>query len=90
MIRIRDADAHGIVFVLPLLASVFLLQMTHLLTMKIGNCDRNVRHMSSLDRRKFLRHFWPGLTLLICVYVALTIVRTVRDDFALKSGETWE
>ncbi len=46
--------------------------------------------MSSLDRRNILRHFWPGLTLLICVYVALTIVRTVRDDFALKSGETWE
>ncbi len=33
----------GLFFVLPLLASVFLLQMTHLLTMKIGNCDRNVR-----------------------------------------------
>ncbi len=40
--------------------------------------------MTRSDRQNVTRRFWPGLTLLICVYVSLTIVRTVRDDFGVE------
>ena len=45
-------------------------------------------------RRRFTAAYWPGLALLVSVYIALTVVRTVRDDFAVEiwrdlgSGET--
>ena len=42
------------------------------------------REMTSAERRNFLVAFWPGLTLLIIVYSAVTIMRTARDDFAVE------
>ena len=40
--------------------------------------------MDRHQRRQFLAAYWPGLSLLIFVYVALTIIRTLRDDFAVE------
>ena len=36
------------------------------------------------DRRVFFRAYWPGLSLLVFVYVVLTVIRTVRDDFGVE------
>ena len=74
----------GLIFFVPLLAAVWVLQLTP----PPDREDRELRTeriaMSSSDRKNFWNAFWPGLTLLIVVYVFLTIVRTVRDDFAVE------
>lgn len=74
----------GLFFAGPLLISVYLLQLTP----PPDNDDREQRSerptMTRSDRRSVTRRFWPGLSLLICVYVSLTIVRTVRDDFGVE------
>lgn len=74
----------GVLFLAPLLLSVWILQRTP----PPDQRDRALRAvrtaMNSQDRRSFLSAFWPGLIMLIIVYVALTIARTVRDDFAVE------
>ncbi len=74
----------GLIFFVPLLISVWLLQQS-----PPPDChDRELRAiraaMTSEDRRKFIRAFWPGLSLLVLVYILLTVVRTIRDDFAVE------
>lgn len=39
------------------------------------------------ERKNLLKKFWPGLVLLIIVYIALTIIRDFRDGFIL---EIWQ
>jgi hypothetical protein len=74
----------GLIFFGPLLVAVWVLQATP----PPDREDRELRTeriaMTGHDRRNFLNNYWPGLSLLIFVYVALTIVRTVRDDFAVE------
>ena len=74
----------GLIFLLPLLVSVWLLQSTPPpdQTDRRHRNDRNA--MTRQDRRRFWLEYWPGLSLLIFVYVALTVIRTVRDDFAVE------
>ena len=74
----------GLLFFVPLLVAVWILQATP----PPDAMDRAMRAqrsaMNAQDRRGFVRAFWPGLSLLIVVYVALTIVRTIRDDFGVE------
>lgn len=39
--------------------------------------------MDSEDRRRFFRRFWPGLAMLIAVYVCLTAFRDFRDNYTV-------
>lgn len=74
----------GALFIVPLLVSVWILQMTP----PPNSEDRRLRSertaMSRSQRNAFLAAYWPGLSLLVMVYVALTIVRTARDDFGVE------
>lgn len=40
--------------------------------------------MTRADRRQFVAAYWPGLFLLVLVYVFLTVIRTIRDDFGVE------
>lgn len=40
--------------------------------------------MSAEQRRALFLRYWPGLLLLVGVYLALTMVRDVRDNFAVE------
>jgi Family of unknown function (DUF5690) len=42
--------------------------------------------MSKADRRAFVRRYWPGLVMLVIVYLLLTSYRDFRDNFA---AEIW-
>jgi hypothetical protein len=74
----------GLIFVLPLFVSVWLLQATP----PPDEGDRRLRGeriaMDGTKRRQFLAAYWPGLVLLVFVFVALTVIRTIRDDFGVE------
>ena len=74
----------GLIFFPPLVVSVWILKSTP----PPDREDRELRTeriaMTSSDRRNFFSAFWPGLILLIIVYIMLTIARTLRDDFAVE------
>ena len=72
----------GLVFFLPLLLFVFLLEK-----IPVPSADdvekRIVRlPMSKPERKKFFKEFQYGLVLLIILYVFLTMFRDIRDNFA--------
>jgi hypothetical protein len=74
----------GLIFFIPLLVSVWVLHRTP----PPDDSDRSMRReravMDRTARRQFLAAYWPSLSLLIFVFVALTVTRTVRDDFAVE------
>ncbi|MFN3192078.1 MAG: DUF5690 family protein [Aureliella sp.] len=74
----------GGLFTIPLLISVWLLQYTP----PPDEQDRELRsertEMNGKQRWTFFRAYWPGLTLLLLIYVVLTTVRTLRDDFSVE------
>lgn len=74
----------GLIFLPPLLLSVWVLQKTP----PPDEDDRRLRNerksINRSQRRTFISAYRPGLFLLIFVYVALTVVRTIRDDFGVE------
>jgi MFS family permease len=74
----------GALFVLPLLLFVFLLEL-----MPPPNAEdillRTKRlPMDTAERRNFLQRFLPGIILTLIIYVLLTIMRDVRDNFEVE------
>ncbi|WP_423735038.1 DUF5690 family protein [Chitinophaga caseinilytica] len=63
-----------------------------------GPADRKQRMerlpMSAAERRGLLRRFWPGIALLVVIYILVTILREVRDSFMADmwraSGEPFQ
>ncbi|MCA9225258.1 MAG: hypothetical protein KDA47_06590, partial [Planctomycetales bacterium] len=74
----------GLIFLLPLFVSVWVLQATP----PPDDTDRLHRsHRTTMlrsHRQQFLTAYWPGLSLLVFVYVAITVIRTIRDDFGVE------
>jgi Family of unknown function (DUF5690) len=74
----------GVVFFVPLLASVALLRATP----PPSDADRRSRRergaMDREQRRRFVAAYWPVLVLIAFVYTAVTVVRTIRDDFGVE------
>ncbi len=74
----------GGIFFPPLLLAVWMLQKTP----PPDDEDRRQRcerkEMNHQERRDFVNAFWPGLVLLVFVYVIVTVLRTIRDDFGVE------
>jgi len=74
--------AAGMLYLLPLCIGVAMLSITPQPT-SADVALRNKRHtMNSIDRRTLLRDYSVGLLLLVLMYLLITIVRSVRADFA--------
>lgn len=74
----------GLMFLPALLISVYVLQQTPPPNLA-DIADRSERKaMSRGERQAFVSAYWPGLTLLVLVYVFLTVIRTIRDDFGVE------
>jgi MFS family permease len=72
----------GLVFILPLLLFVFLLEKIPAPS-EADMESRVIRlPMSKTQRKKFFKEFSSGLIVLIVLYVFLTIFRDIRDNFA--------
>ncbi len=74
----------GMIFLAPLLLSVWVLDRTP----DPGSDDQQLRarrsQMNRQQRQAFVKEYAWGLGLLIAVFAGLTIVRTIRDDFAVE------
>jgi MFS family permease len=84
----------GLIFFVPLLLFVFLME-------KIPAPDgkdielRTIRvPMDREKRREFLQNYFPGLAALVLIYILVTILREVRDNYMAdmwrESGETFQ
>jgi hypothetical protein len=74
----------GLIFLPPLFLAVWVLQTTP----PPDDTDRRLRNerrvMYRAERWRFFSAYWPGLSLMVLVYVALTVIRTIRDDFGVE------
>lgn len=74
----------GLMFTPPLIVSIWMLTC-------IPPPDlRDIQHrtervpLTRLDRWTFFRKYAVGLTLLLGIYIALTVIRSIRDDYAVE------
>jgi hypothetical protein len=74
----------GLLFVLPLLLFVYCLELIPPPSEK-DQQSRSVRTtMNAEERRRFVKYFLPGIFLTVIIYVSLTIMRDVRDNFEVE------
>ncbi len=78
--------AAGALFVVPLLAAAEALERTPAPDAADQQARTRRQPMDAAERRAFLQHFGPGIVLLVAVYILLTLIRDVRDNFA---AEIW-
>ncbi len=74
----------GAMFLPPLFFSVWLLHKTPEPTIQDREIRSERKAMTGQQRRDFIRAYAPGLSMLLFVYIVLTITRTIRDDFGVE------
>lgn len=74
----------GAIFAIPLLLFVLLLELMPPPDAKDKALRTERVAMSAPERRAFLLKFLPGIILTVIVYVLLTVMRDVRDNFEVE------
>ena len=74
----------GAIFVLPLLLFVFCMELMPAATIEDKQQRAERTPMNRAERKQFLIRFLPGIILTIIIYVLLTIMRDVRDNFEVE------
>ncbi|SEP19223.1 DUF5690 family protein [Mucilaginibacter sp. OK283] len=74
----------GAIFVLPLLLFVFFMELMPAPTPEDISLRAERSPMNAAERKAFLMRFLPGIILTIIIYVLLTIMRDVRDNFEVE------
>ncbi len=74
----------GTVFVLPLLLFVFCLELMPPPTAEDKQLRSERVPMNATERRQFIMRFLPGIFLTLIIYVLLTVMRDVRDNFEVE------
>ncbi|RYZ98362.1 MAG: hypothetical protein EOP47_19495 [Sphingobacteriaceae bacterium] len=74
----------GAIFIVPLLLFVLILEVIPPPTEQDKQLRTERTAMNATERRAFLLRFLPGIILTVIVYVLLTIMRDVRDNFEVE------
>ncbi|RKR84579.1 hypothetical protein BDD43_4824 [Mucilaginibacter gracilis] len=74
----------GLLFVLPLLLFVLCLEIAPPPTVKDIKLRTLRSVMNAADRQRFVINFLPGIILTLIIYVLLTVMRDVRDNFEVE------
>ncbi len=74
----------GLMFFIPLLISVWLLDRTPDPAAEDLLLRSKRSKMNRTQRWEFFRSYAPGLTIMIAIFAAVTVLRTLRDDFAVE------
>lgn len=77
----------GAVFFLPMVFFVWLLSMTPEPTAEDKAARSERTPMFAEERRAFMRSFWPGFIFNLTLYITLTAMRDLRDNFEV---EIWQ
>lgn len=77
----------GMIFVGPVIVFVFLLSRIPPPSVEDEQLRTKRTPMNSAERQAFFRRHAPGLCGLLLIYVLMTVVRSLRDDFAV---EIWQ
>ncbi len=79
--------ATGLVFALPLLLFIYLMEQIPPPTQEDIDLRMNRTAMNADDRKKFIQHFLPGIIAAVLIYAFATIFRDIRDNF---SADMWK
>jgi len=74
----------GALFVIPLIIFVFYLELMPEPTPEDIKLRTKRLPMNADERRGFLKRFLPGILLTLVIYILLTIMRDVRDNFEVE------
>lgn len=74
----------GAIFVIPLLLFVFCIELMPAPTAEDKQLRAERSPMNAAERKQFLVRFLPGVILTLVIYVLLTIMRDVRDNFEVE------
>ncbi|MBL4676721.1 MAG: hypothetical protein JKY70_11045 [Mucilaginibacter sp.] len=74
----------GAIFVIPLLLFVLFLEIMPPPTEQDRQLRTERQPMNAAERKAFLARFLPGIILTVIVYVLLTVMRDVRDNFEVE------
>lgn len=74
----------GAVFALPLLLFVFCLELIPEPNIQDKQLRSERTPMNAAERRQFIMRFLPGIFLTLIIYVLLTVMRDVRDNFEVE------
>ena len=74
----------GGLFLVPLLIAVWFLQRVPDPSLADQQLRMKRTPMSRRDRLEFFSAYSPGLSLLLAIFLALTIMRSIRDDFGVE------
>ena len=74
----------GALFVLPLVFFVFCLELMPPPTAEDVKLRTKRIPMNAEERRHFLQRFLPGIILTLVIYVLLTVMRDIRDNFEVE------
>jgi MFS family permease len=74
----------GALFVVPLVVFVFFLELMPAPTPEDIKLRTKRLPMSMAERKNFLLRFLPGIILTLIIYVLLTVMRDVRDNFEVE------
>ena len=74
----------GAMFVIPLLLFVLMLELMPPPTAEDIKLRTKRAPMDAAERKSFLKRFLPGIILTLVIYVLLTIMRDVRDNFEVE------
>jgi MFS family permease len=74
----------GLIFVVPTLLFVGMLQLLPAPSAEDKKIRTERKPMSASDRNNFIHHFLPGILLTLLIYIPLTIVRDIRDNFEVE------
>lgn len=74
--------ATGAMFLLPMLIFVYLLEQIPEPSEEDIQLRTKRAPMSALERKNFVKSYWPGIAALVIAYVSLTVIRDFRDNFA--------
>jgi hypothetical protein len=74
----------GAAFAIPLVLFVFFLELMPAPSAEDVKLRTKRAPMDATERRQFLNRFLPGIILTLIIYVLLTVMRDVRDNFEVE------
>ncbi|TSD67341.1 hypothetical protein FFF34_008090 [Inquilinus sp. KBS0705] len=74
----------GALFILPLILFVFFLELMPPQTLEDKLLRTERSPMNGTERKQFLTRFLPGIILTLIIYVLLTVMRDIRDNFNVE------